>query len=123
MAGLEVESVTLAAPPLIGITVAKVIESVPHPNADKLSCCRVDIGDRITVDVVCGARNVRPALVVAYAAPGAKLPDGRTIEHVVIRDMPSAGMLCSAAELELGDDRTDLIEFEQDAQIGTPIYD
>ncbi|MFP6682072.1 MAG: phenylalanine--tRNA ligase subunit beta, partial [Gammaproteobacteria bacterium] len=123
MAGLEVESVTPVAPPLIGITVAKVIESVPHPNADKLSCCRVDIGGKITVDVVCGARNVRPELVVAYAAPGAKLPDGRTIEHVVIRDMASAGMLCSAAELGLGDDRTGLIEFEQDAQIGTPLDD
>ena len=123
MAGLEVDSVTPVAPPMSGITVAKVIESVAHPNADKLSCCRVDIGGGTTVDVVCGAPNVRPELVVAYAAPGAKLPDGRIIEHAVIRDVASAGMLCSAAELELGDDSARIIELEKTAPIGTPLDD
>ncbi len=123
MAGLEIDSVTQVASPMTGITVAKVIESVPHPNADKLSCCRVEINDGTLVDVVCGAPNVRPELMVAYASPGAKLPDGRIIEHAVIRDIASAGMLCSAAELELGDDSAGIIELEKTALIGTPLDD
>ena len=121
MAGLEVDSLEPAAPPMTGISVAKVLESVPHENADKLSRCRVDIGHGKIVDVVCGAPNVRPGLNVVYAAPGAKLPDGRIIEHAVIRDVASAGMLCSATELELGEDSSGLIELVDDAPIGVPI--
>ena len=121
MAGLEVDSIEPAASPMRGISVARVLESVPHENADKLSRCRVDIGDGKVVDVVCGASNVRSGLSVAYAAPGAQLPDGRIIEHAVIRDVAFAGMLCSATELELGEDGSGLLELADDAPIGTPI--
>ena len=61
MAGLEVDSLEPVAPPMTGISVARVIESVAHENADKLSRCRVEIGDGKSVDVVCGAPNVRPS--------------------------------------------------------------
>ena len=121
MAGLEVDSLEPVAPPMTGISVARVIESVAHENADKLSRCRVEIGGGKLVDVVCGAPNVRPNLMVAYAAPGAKLPDGRVIEHAVIRDVASAGMLCSAAELALGDDSGGLVELAHDAPIGASL--
>jgi len=123
MAGLEVDSMEPVAAPMTGITVAKVVASKPHPGADRLSCCRVEIGADALVDVVCGAPNVRAGLVVAYAAPGAKLPDGRVIEHAVIRDVRSAGMLCSAAELAIGEDAGGLMELEDNAPIGTPIGD
>ncbi len=123
MAGLEVDSLEPVAPPMAGVSVAKVLESVAHENADKLSRCRVDIGAGEIVDVVCGAPNVRPGLHVAYAAPGATLPDGRIIKHAVIRDVASAGMLCSAAELGLGDDSSGLLELADDAPIGTSIED
>ena len=121
MAGLEVDSLERVAPPMTGISVAKVLESVAHENADKLSRCRVDVGDGKIADVVCGAPNVRPDLLVAYAAPGAKLPGGRIIEHAIIRGVASAGMLCSATELDLGDDSGGLIELGENAPIGTPI--
>ena len=70
---------------------------------------------------MCGAKNVRAGLTVAYAAPGAILPDGRRIENAVIRDVASAGMLCSAVELGLGEDAGGLIELPADAPIGASL--
>ena len=122
MAGLEVDSIKPVAPALRGITVARVVESMVHPQAGRLSVCRVEIGDGFA-DVVCGAPNVRPGLVVAYAAPRTHLPDGRVIENAVIRDVASTGMLCSAAELALGEDAGGLMELADDAPIGAAIDD
>ena len=121
MVGLEVDSLKPAAGRMSGVSIAKVLETVPHENAKKLSCCRVEVGGGKVVDVVCGAPNVRPNMLVAYASPGAKLPDGRTIEHAVIRAVTSVGMLCSAAELDLGEDDGGLLELAEDAPIGLSI--
>jgi phenylalanyl-tRNA synthetase beta chain len=118
MAGLEVDNVAPVAHPLENIWVAKVITVAPHPNADRLSYCTIDIGRTEAVEVVCGAPNVRANLVVAYAAPGAKLPDGREIGEAKVRGVVSAGMLCSAAELDLGDDSSGLLELDNNAPIG-----
>ncbi|MFT4582938.1 MAG: phenylalanyl-tRNA synthetase beta chain [Gammaproteobacteria bacterium] len=123
MAGLEVDSVTPAAHPLGNIWVAKVITVAPHPNADRLFYCTIGIGGTEIIEVVCGAPNVRANLVVAYAAPGAKLPDGREIGEAKVRGVVSAGMLCSAAELDLGDDSSGLLELDNDAPIGTLLRD
>ncbi len=97
MVGLEVDSLKTAARRMKGVSIAKVLETLPHEKAKKLSCCRVEIGNGKVVDVVCGAPNVRANMFVAYASPGATLPDGRIIEHAMIREVASAGMLCSAA--------------------------
>ncbi len=121
MAGLEVDSIEPVAPALTGITVARIVESSAHPQADRLTVCRVEIGGDAIAEVVCGAPNARSGLLVAYAAPGTALPDGRVIEHAVIRNVASAGMLCSAAELALGDDADGLMELADDAPVGTPI--
>ncbi|TDJ62794.1 MAG: phenylalanine--tRNA ligase subunit beta, partial [Proteobacteria bacterium] len=123
MAGLEVDRVVPVSAAMNGVTVARVVNAVVHPNADKLFCCRVELGAEVLVDVVCGAPNVRAGLVVAYAAPGARLPDGRVIEHAVIRDVASAGMLCSAIELGLGDDAAGLMELADDAPLGVALGD
>lgn len=121
MVGLEVDSLKPAARRMKGVSIAKVLETLPHEKAKKLSCCRVEIGNGKVVDVVCGAPNVRANMFVAYASPGATLPDGRVIEHAMIREVASAGMLCSAAELDLGEDSGGLLELAADAPIGLPI--
>jgi len=118
MAGLEVDLIEPVAGSMDGIVVARVIESRPHGDADRLSVCRVDTGSGESVDVVCGAPNVRAGLVAAYASPGAVLPDGRAIERTVIRGAESAGMLCSEVELALGDDSSGLLELAHDAPVG-----
>jgi len=122
MAGLEVDSVEPVMPGLSGVSVARVTEASTHPNADRLSLCRVDTGSGES-DVVCGAPNVRAGLMVAHAAPGAVLPDGKRIDNAVIRDVASAGMLCSAVELGLGDDAGGLIELPEDAPLGASLRD
>jgi phenylalanyl-tRNA synthetase beta chain len=123
MAGLEVDGIAPAAKPMSGIFVAKVLDVTPHPDADRLACCSVDVGLESPVDVVCGAPNVRAGLTVAYAAPGASLPDGRTITNAVVRGVSSAGMLCSAAELALSDDASGLIELADDGPVGALLGD
>ena len=99
LGGLEVDGVeAVAATALDGVLVARVETVSPHPEADKLAVCTVSSGDaRHTV--VCGAPNVRPGLLTAYAPPGTVLPDGRRLERAAIRGVDSDGMLCAAAEL------------------------
>jgi len=74
MSGLEVESAEPVAPPLKGVVVGKVLSVERHPNADKLTVCQVDAG-RETLQVVCGAPNVRAGMLAPLALPGAKLKD------------------------------------------------
>src|SRR5882762_9733955 len=74
LAGLEVESVTPVAPPFSGVVVGEVLESGPHPNAEKLSVCQVTTDGSNRLQIICGAKNVRAGLTVAVAQVGAKLP-------------------------------------------------
>src|SRR5262245_39819906 len=97
--GLYVESVESHGHDYPGVVVARVIEVAKHPNADKLSLCRVDSGSG-EVRVVCGAPNVVPGMVAPLATIGARLPDGTVIRKSKIRGEESEGMLCSARELE-----------------------
>ncbi len=109
MAGLEVEAVEPVAPAFSGVVVAEVLAVSPHPNADKLSVCEVDDGDG-RVQVVCGAPNVRVGLKSPFARVGAVLPGGLRIKKAKLRGVASEGMLLSAAELELDDDHSGLLE-------------
>ena len=109
MAGLEVDGVEPVAAEFDGVVVGLVREVNKHPNADKLSVCAVDDGTS-THQVVCGAPNVRPGLVTAFARVGAVLPDDFKIKKARLRDVESYGMLCSAAELSLGDDHDGILE-------------
>jgi phenylalanyl-tRNA synthetase beta chain len=96
MAGLEVEAVEDRYAYLETVVVGRVVEVLPHPNADRLKLCRVDDGDGI-VPVVCGAPNVR-GHVAPLARVGTQLPNGTLLEKTVIRGEASEGMLCSADE-------------------------
>jgi phenylalanyl-tRNA synthetase beta chain len=118
--GLEVESVTPAAPPFVNVVVATVASLEQHPNAEKLKVCQVDDGQgRHTV--VCGAPNVAVGLKVPFARLGAELPGGQRIAAAELRGIASAGMLCSARELGLSDDAAGLLVLEPDAPLGVDV--
>jgi len=120
MAGLEVDSVEDRYGYLDSVLVARVTAVNPHPNADRLTCCDIDLGDRTTT-VVCGAPNVQPGMLSPCALPGTILPDGRTISAGAIRGEMSDGMLCSALELALGDDAAGIMSLAANLAPGTPL--
>ena len=118
MAGLEVESMTPAAGKFDHVVVAKVLQTRPHPQADRLTVCEIDAGDGQILAVVCGATNVRPNLNVALAKIGALLPNGLVIKETKLRGELSQGMLCSAEELGLPTEMDGILELSKDAPIG-----
>ncbi|MEZ4527857.1 MAG: phenylalanine--tRNA ligase subunit beta [Desulfobacterales bacterium] len=120
MAGLETDSVTDRYAWLNTVTVGRISSLRPHPNADKLRLCEVELGDR-SVRAVCGAPNVRKGMLAPLALPGTEFPNGRILEKSIIRGESSEGMLCSEAELELGTDSSGLMELPQDLLPGTPL--
>lgn len=116
--GLEVESITDRSGELAPFLIAEIREAKPHPNADKLQVCRVFDG-RETLQIVCGAPNARTGLKVVLAPIGTVIPAGEfTIRKSNIRDVESCGMLCSSAELGLGDDAAGIIELPANAPVG-----
>ena len=96
MAGFEVEEIDDLSAMAQGVVVGHVIEREPHPNADKLSVCKVDVGDSEPLQIVCGAANVRAGIHVPVATVGAVLPAvGLTIKAGELRGVASNGMILS----------------------------
>ncbi|MCG8391997.1 MAG: phenylalanine--tRNA ligase subunit beta [Pseudomonadales bacterium] len=118
MAGLEVDGVEPAAPAFTGVVVGQVESCEQHPDADKLRVCQVTNGSE-TVQVVCGASNVRPGLKIPFAQVGAKLPGDFKIKKAKLRGVGSNGMLCGASELGLEDRIDGLMELPEDAPVGS----
>ena len=118
MAGQEVDSVEAQGIGLDGVVVGEVIEAKKHPNADKLSVCRVAVGNANPVEVVCGAPNVVTGMKSPFAPAGTKLPNGMKLKKAKIRGVESNGMLCSAIELGLGDEADGIIELPENATTG-----
>ena len=110
LAGLEVESVELVAPPFSGVVVGLVLECGRHPDAEKLSVCQVTTDGTNRLQIICGAKNVRAGMKVAVATVGAHLPGGMTIKRAKLRGLESNGMLCSARELGLGESQEAIME-------------
>jgi phenylalanyl-tRNA synthetase beta chain len=100
LVGLEVEAIEDLASSLRGVIVARVAQMAPHPNAERLSLCQVDVGGDVR-RVVCGAQNFKEGDLVAFATEGTVLPDGLVIKRSTIRGEVSEGMLCSEKELGL----------------------
>src|SRR5687767_7332271 len=117
MAGLEVESYAPVGPQFSGVVVGEVLAVERHPNADKLTVCRVDAGGE-KLQVVCGAPNVRAGMKVPLAKVGAKLP-AIEIKKSSLRGVESEGMLCSARELGLSEDHAGLLELPRTARPGS----
>ncbi len=120
--GLEVEHIEDRAAPLAPFVVGEVLTAQRHPNADRLQVCTVAVGKDQPVEVVCGAPNARAGLKTVFAAVGSVIPaTGDVLKAGAIRGVTSNGMLCSARELKLGEDRDGIMELPADAPVGAPI--
>jgi phenylalanyl-tRNA synthetase beta chain len=106
---------------LAGIVVGRVVQARRHPNADKLWAAKVDAGTGELLDVVCGAPNVVEGKLYPFAPSGTVIPGGLKIERRKIRGEVSNGMLCSARELQLGEEGAGILELDVDAAPGTPL--
>ncbi len=118
--GLEVERIDEPGRDVNGVVVARILNVVPHPDADRVRLADVDFGDG-ELRVVCGAPNIEAGMVVPFARVGAVLPGDFTIERRKIRGVVSEGMLCSARELGLGDDHAGILALPDDARLGTDV--
>lgn len=119
--GLEVEGIANPSDRLAPFTIARVLTAERHPQADRLQVLTVDTGAGPPVQVVCGAPNARAGLVGVFAGPGTHVPGiDLTLKVTSIRGVESRGMMCSARELELGEDHQGIIELADDAPVGTP---
>lgn len=124
MLGIEVEENDDAGTvTLENVVVGEVLEKSQHPEADRLSVCSVEVGAENPAQIVCGATNFKPGDRVPVALPGAKLPGGFKIKKSKLRGVTSEGMMCSAKELELGDDDAGLFLLSGEPEIGQPITD
>lgn len=121
MGGLELEIEPVCAELPRGVVVGRIVAIAPHPNAERLRVCEVDVGAAGMPTIVCGAANARAGLVVPCALPGARLPGGLEIKVSSLRGVESGGMLCSASELGLAEKSEGLLELDSDARPGTPI--
>ena len=123
MAGVEVEAIVERGLNLPNVVVAQILTREPHPNADRLSVCRVDDGSGTQPprQIVCGAKNFQVGDRVPLALPGAVLPGDVRIKVGKLRGVESEGMLCSARELCLSEDGEGLLILAPDARVGAPI--
>ncbi len=121
MVGLEVEEIRQPFKHLSGIVVGHVLEKRSHPDADKLSLCKVDTGSGGPLSIVCGAPNVATGQKVVVAPVGIELPGGLVIKKSKIRGQVSQGMICSEAELELGSDSAGIMVLDDDVAVGAGI--
>jgi phenylalanyl-tRNA synthetase beta chain len=122
MVGLEVGGVSEFQRGLDLCKICQIKEIVPHPNADKLTLCKVDTGVH-EIFVVCGASNMKQGDKVPLALPGAKPTEIGEIKRTKIRGILSEGMLCSEWELGLGGDRSGLMILPTEAPVGKDLAD
>ena len=125
MAGLEVDEVVDLASGLEGIVIAEIQSAEQHPDADRLRVCEVS-GDAVPRTIVCGAPNAAPGLKAPLATLGTTMPNGMKIKPAKLRGVASEGMLCSAAELGLGEGgeaAAGLMALPNDAPVGESLLD
>jgi len=121
MTGTEVERVVTLGPPTAeGFVIGRTLEVEKHPDADRLSVCRVDTGDGEARTIVCGAPNVAADQTVVVALPGAVMPGGMKIKKARLRGVESNGMICSERELELGEGHEGILVLDDGPAPGTP---
>ncbi len=118
MLGLEIEKVTEPGKEISGVVIGQILSIDPHPDADNLVVCRTDTGGEAPLQIVCGAKNMKPGDRVPAAVIGATLPGGFAIGKRKMRGIESQGMMCSARELGLGEDHSGLMILPEDAPLG-----
>jgi len=123
LTGTEVERVErhgVAA--LENFVIGRVLEAQPHPDADRLRVCVVDVGDGEPQQIVCGAPNVAAGQTVAVAKPGAVMPDGTTLGKAKLRGVESNGMILAEDEVAIGTDHAGIMVLERDGlEPGMPL--
>ena len=123
-AGLEVGSIESTGVAIPKVVAAQVLESIQHPNADRLSVCKVDDGSGTLRQIVCGAKNYKVGDKVPLALPGAVMPGDFKIKVGKLRGIESEGMMCSSKELGLGEGAqgdVGLLILPPDTIVGTPL--
>ena len=121
MLGIEVSEIIDNQSLLKQFKIAHVVDVQNHPNADRLKLCKVNDGNEI-LTIVCGAPNVQKDMKAVLAPVGTKMPeDNFVIKKTKIRDIESNGMLCSAKEIGLGEDKEGIIELSSDAKLGNSV--
>ncbi|MEI8233937.1 MAG: phenylalanine--tRNA ligase subunit beta [Verrucomicrobiota bacterium] len=120
-AGVEVEGIETRGCAVEKVVVAQVLESLQHPNADRLSVCKVADGSAEPRQIVCGAKNYKVGDKVPLALPGAVMPGDFKIKVGKLRGVESAGMMCSAKELGLAEDAEGLLILPPESVVGTPL--
>ena len=123
MSGLEVEGIVQPAKNLTNVVVGKILTKSPHPDADKLSLCTVDVNKGMPLQIVCGAQNMKEGDKVPVAMLGAKLPSGFEISRAKIRGIESFGMMCSKRELGLSEEHGGLYILDENVEIGCDIVE
>src|SRR6476661_657141 len=118
MAGFEVENVAPAAPPFAKVVVGEIVSVSPHPDADRLRVCSVNVGRGDPLQIVCGAPNAAAGMRVPCALEGAVLPGGLSIRRATMRGVESQGMLRSPREPGLSDDASGLLALPANAPPG-----
>src|SRR5438093_10915984 len=121
MAGVKIEAIEEVGRLDPRIVAGRLAAVEPHPDADRLRVCRVDVGGPAPIVAVSGAPGLAAGQLVPMAPPGARLPEGREAQAVRIRGVESAGVLCSEAELGLGEDASQVLVLPSDAAPGTPL--
>ncbi|MEM9080790.1 MAG: phenylalanine--tRNA ligase subunit beta [Verrucomicrobiota bacterium] len=121
--GIEVEGIEAKGIPSELIVVAQIKDAQPHPDADKLKVCKVDVGDGTDRQIVCGAKNYQVGDKVPCSLPGADLGGGFVIKVGKLRGVESQGMLCAASEIGLTDTEDGLLILPADSVVGTKLVD
>jgi phenylalanyl-tRNA synthetase beta chain len=117
-AGLEVEGIDQVGGVPPGVVIGQVLTRAPHPNAEKLSVCTVDIGGPAPLQIVCGAPNCDAGNKIPVATVGTKFSADFVIKQAKLRGVESSGMMCSKRELGLGQDHEGLFILPADAPLG-----
>lgn len=124
MIGLEIDNIEKKGlPPIENLVVGEVLTREQHPNADRLSVCKVKHGEGQEAHIVCGAKNFKVGDKVPLALVGAVLPGGFEIKKSELRGVPSEGMMCSAKELGMGEDHSGLWILDAELLPGTAMND
>lgn len=123
MLGLELEEVIKPYDAIKDMVVGHVVACDRHPEADKLSVCKVDVGGEEVLDIVCGAPNVAVGQKVPVAVVGTVMPDGMVIKKAKLRGMPSHGMICSERELGLTEDHAGIMVLPAETPVGQKLVD
>jgi phenylalanyl-tRNA synthetase beta chain len=125
--GIEVEVIYTRDAGVSRVVVGKVLQCIPHPEADRLNVCSVHVGLAVPLQIVCGAKNVAAGQLVPVALEGATLPGDIKIKRTKLRGVESNGMICSAKELGLPDkvlmkeQQEGILVLGKDARIGQDI--